>query len=302
MKSSNLFWGFFFITFGSLYLLGRYTSIDIDWYVIWDLWPVVIILIGISIILKGTFVKPIISLIMGIILAVFVFGMVNDAFDFIDDRDFHRNHFREYSENTYRLDYNDSISQVNLKIAAGAGKFNIERTTEDLIKGTSAGNVGKYIFDKSQSDSVVNVNVSMNEVGTKFFSGKYTNDFQISLNENPIYNLDIQIGAAKSYFNLIPFKLNNISLKTGATETKIKLGNKSPLVDLNVEMGAASLVIYIPQTSGCRITGEMALVSKNLDGFIVNGSEYETDNFQTASEKIFINVNGGLASLEVSKY
>ncbi|MBK8947142.1 MAG: hypothetical protein IPM32_18010 [Ignavibacteriae bacterium] len=301
MKSSNLFWGFAFITFGSLYLLNRYTYIDIDWYYIWDLWPVAIILMGISIIFKGTFIKPVISVVMGIILGVFIFGLINDAFDFDNYRDFQRKHVREYSENFYRIDNNDSIKQVNLTIAAGAGKFNIEKISDELVKGFSSGNIGKYEFTKSQNDSTMQIDVRMEEVGAKIF-GKYSNDFQLSLNENPIYNFDLQIGAAKSYFNLIPFKVKNISLKTGATETKIKLGNRFPETDLNVEMGAASLKIYIPQTSGCKITGEMALVSKNLDGFIINGSDYVTDNFQTASEKIYINVNGGLASLEVSKY
>ena len=96
MKSSNLFWGFFFITFGALYLLGRYTAIDIDWYAAWDLWPIVLILIGISIILKGTIFRPIFSVIMGIVLALFIFGMINDTFDFFDRDNFHRKHFNDY--------------------------------------------------------------------------------------------------------------------------------------------------------------------------------------------------------------
>ncbi len=146
MKSSNLFWGFFFITFGALYLIGRYTSIDIDWYLAWDLWPIVLILIGISIILKGTIFRPIFSVIMGIVLALFIFGMINDTFDFFNRDNFHRKHFHDYSENSYIIEYQNDISEVNLNIAAGAGKFNIERTTEDLIKGNSEGNEGKYNF------------------------------------------------------------------------------------------------------------------------------------------------------------
>ncbi|MBI1931477.1 MAG: hypothetical protein HYS24_02950 [Ignavibacteriales bacterium] len=302
MKSSNLFWGFFFITFGALYLLGRYTAIDIDWYAAWDLWPIVLILIGISIILKGTIFRPIFSVIMGIVLALFIFGMINDTFDFFNRDNFHRKHFHDYSENSYIIEYQNDISEVNLNIAAGAGKFNIERTTEDLIKGNSEGNVGKYNFTKNQIDSIINVDIKMDDTGDKIFEGHLTNDFQLSLNENPVYNIDLQIGAAKSYFNLIPFKVKNISLKTGATETKIKLGNKIQETNLNVEMGAASLKIYIPQTSGCKITGDMALVSKDLDGFIVNGSDYVTDNFDTATEKILIHVNGGLSSFTVNKY
>ena len=47
MKSSNLFWGFFLVTFGTLYLVARYTTFLIDWYAIWELWPVLIILAGV---------------------------------------------------------------------------------------------------------------------------------------------------------------------------------------------------------------------------------------------------------------
>jgi len=303
MKSSQLFWGFFFITVGSLYLVGRYTAFIIDWYAIWDLWPVIVILAGVAIILKGTFFKPIVSVLMGILLAFLVFGLFNDMFDVFEGRNFHIGHSRNISEKYYNIEYDKSINHVNLNIEAGAGKFHIEKTTDDLLKGYSRGNLGTYKLNNSQNDSVAWVDLKMKKIGNEFFGTSLKNQFKIRLNENPTYSFDLKIGAAKSYFNLIPFKVKNLVLKTGATDTKIKLGDKSEMVYVNVEMGAASLKIYIPENSGCKIKGDMVLINTELDGFNkFNSDYYITDNYDNAAEKIVIDIEGGIASFEVARY
>jgi len=302
MKSSNLFWGFFFVTFGSLYLIARYSTLVIDWYAIWDLWPVVIILVGVSIILKGTFAKPIISLLMGIVLAFFLFGIINDLFDISGSHYFHRRYMHDFSENNYKIEFNENIKHANLRIDAGAGKFQIDRISDNLVKGYSQGNIGEYKFSSGDKDSTAWVNISMDDFHNNFFNVRYKNDLYLQLNDKPSWNFDIHVGAAKLYLNLIPFEVDDFNLETGATETKIKFGKKSKFTNVKVKMGAASLKVYIPKTSGCKITGDMALVSKNLDGFEEHGSDYITSNYESAKEKIKMNVDGGIASFRVERY
>jgi hypothetical protein len=303
MKSSNLFWGFFFITFGSLYLVAKYSDFYIDWYAIWELWPLLIILAGISIIIKGKIFKPVISVLIGVLLAFLAFGFLNDVFDIFEDNNWHRSHWRDYSENNYRMEYNPNIEHVNLSIKAGAGKFNIEQSTEALIKGYSKGNIGDYNFDKKVEDSIAWVSLSMEDVNVDIFGGNYKNQFQLNLNENPSYSFDLEIGAAKSYFNFIPFKVETLILETGATETKIKLGNKIDKTFVDVKMGAASLMIYIPKTSGCKITGDMVLMSKELRDFIkLESDDFITDNYENSAEKIIMNIQGGVSAFEVIRY
>lgn len=304
MKSSNLFWGFFFITFGGLYLIARYSSFVIDWYAIWELWPILIILVGIAIILKGSFFKPIISILIGVLLAFLAFGFFNDVFDVFDYHETRDTRWwDDYSENYYNLSYDNNIKHVNLNIEAGAGKFYIEKTTDDLVKGYSRGNIGEYDFTNSKNDSIAWVSLSMDDVHSDIFGSSLKNQLKLSLNENPTYTLDLKIGAAKSFFNLIPFKVKNLVLKTGATDTKIKLGSKSEMTYVNVEMGAAALVIYIPKSSGCKIAGDMILMSKNLDGFAKqNSGAYFTDNYNLADNKIILDIKGGISSLDVKRY
>lgn len=303
MKASQLFWGFFFITFGTLYLVARYSTFYIDWYAIWELWPVLIILAGVAIILKGTFVKPVISVLIGILLAFLAFGFFNDLFDVFGNDNHFKTRSRNYSENNYNLEYNEEIAHVNLKIAAGAGKFTIDDTTKKLVTGYSRGNFGNYNLTSTNKDSVVWVDFNMDNVDVDLFGGNYNNQLKLSLNKEPSYSFDLEIGAAKSYFDLRPFKVKNLVLQTGAADTRIRLGDKSELVMVNIEMGAASLKIYVPQKSGCKINGEMVLMSKDLDGFVKKGSDYYiTENYESAAEKIIIDIDGGVSAFEVKRY
>jgi hypothetical protein len=303
MKASQLFWGFFFITFGTLYLVARYSTFYIDWYAIWELWPILIILAGIAIIFKGTFVKPVISVFIGILLAFLAFGFFNDLFDVFDNNNHFNSRSSNYSENNYNLEYNKEIEHVNLKISAGAGKFTIDDTTDKLVKGYSRGNFGDYNLTSTNKDSLVWVNFNMEKVDVDLFGGNYKNQLKLSLNEGPTYSFDLEIGAAKSYFDLRPFKVNNLILKTGAADTKIRFGDKSELIIVNIEMGAAGLKIYVPKKSGCKINGDMLLIAKDLDEFIQKDSDYYiTENYEQAENKIIIDIEGGVAAFEVKRY
>ena len=80
IKSSQMFWGFSFLTVGVLYLLEKLDVYWGYWGFIWDLWPLILILAGIAIIVKGTFLKPLISGLFGILVGVLVFGFFNNLF------------------------------------------------------------------------------------------------------------------------------------------------------------------------------------------------------------------------------
>lgn len=302
MKTSHLFWGFFFITIGALYLIERYSSFFIDWYFLWDLWPLIIIIVGIAIIFKGTFVKPVISILLGIFVAFLIFGFINDIFNGFPNRKFERKS-RDIVEQNYSIPLNDSVRFVHLKIEAGAGKFQIEDATDNLIESNVKSDISKYNFHHSQRDSSVWVNIEMDKFGNQIFGRSKENKIDVRLNELPKWSFDINIGAAKSYFDLRPFKVQNLVLNTGATETKIKLGDKNEMTYLNVNMGAASLTVHIPETSGCKVTGDMVLMSKELKGFDKKESSYYyTSNYDEAKQKIIIEVNGGVSSFKVVRY
>ncbi|HLG31604.1 MAG TPA: DUF5668 domain-containing protein, partial [Ignavibacteriaceae bacterium] len=61
MKTSHIFWGTLFIVLGLLVFINNFTPIYVDWGTIWKLWPLVIILIGISILIKHRYGKGVVA-------------------------------------------------------------------------------------------------------------------------------------------------------------------------------------------------------------------------------------------------
>ncbi|PKL88815.1 MAG: hypothetical protein CVV23_08355 [Ignavibacteriae bacterium HGW-Ignavibacteriae-2] len=300
MKTGQIFWGVLFVTIGSLILLQRYDIFIMDWSFVWDLWPVLLILWGLSIITKETFVKPIITVLIAFFIGAVLYGSVSNIVDGSNNVLWQND---DYDVRTFYEDYYENIKFADLKLSAGVGTFTIKDRTSRLIKGIAQGNIGEYTFNTYNNDDNTNINVEMNEADFNPFKNKTRNRLELQLNENTIWNLDLNLGAAKAYFDLTPFKVQNLSLKTGATKTKIKLGKEYNNTDVNIEMGAATLDIAVPKEAGCRLKGDMVLIIKDLKGFSkLDSGYYETDNFDSAAQKITINVNGGVSALDINRY
>ena len=299
MKSKQLFWGFFFLTLGFLYLLVKFgVFLEIDFS--WDLWPLLLILAGISIITEGTFIRPLLSGVFGILVALLVFGWVGNIFN--DDDDFDSVSTEEYVKKTFTVPYDSTITIANLSLKAGAGKFFINDDTDKLIYAKAKGTKVNYSMKDSQKDSIVWIDIKSETKNFKLFNDKPTK-FYLKLNQNPVWNLDLELGAAKSEIDLSNLRVKNLVLKTGATKTEIKLGDKLKKTYLNIDMGVASLKIKIPHNAGCKILGNMGLVKKELPDFeTTDKGIYKTSNYETAEKKIIIDFNGGVSKFEVERY
>ena len=72
---------------------------------------------------------------------------------------------------------------------------------------------------------------------------------------------------------------------------------------LKIEAGASDMDILIPDSSGCEINSDVALSSKNYEDFIkISKNIYRTENFDTSTKKIFIEIDCGVSSIDVKKY
>ncbi len=298
MKTGKLFWGFFLLTMGFLFLLTRYDVIQSSFGFVWDIWPLLFVFWGAVVIFKDSIARPVISALFGIFVALLLFGMIDNgfwSFDF-NDRD------NSYTE-SYNEDYSPDIKTAELEINSGAGTFIIKNTTDKLVDGKGKGSFGEYDFESWKDDSHATVRFNLHKKNVNFFRGRLKNQLEISLNQNPVWDIEFNIGASKSNFDLSEYKIKNVSLHTGATSSKIKLGDRYDSTNVFVEMGAASITIQIPKTSACSINGDMALVSRDFPGFSKKDSGYyETENYNSSSKKVFIRINGGVSSVRVERY
>ena len=306
MKASHIFWGLLFIGLGLLVLINNFTNIFMDWGAIWKLWPLTIVLIGLSILVKHKYGKGIIAGLAAIVLAFAIFASFKTASHFVDN-DFHIDlgdePSQKYGTTEYSETFDSTITFAEFNFDAGGGSFNISNTTDNLIYARSEGILNNYVLTRYDSDSSSTINFKMGKKSVFRFGKDYKNSVDISLNTIPVWNMNFDVGAASMDFDFTPFKVRNVDVDMGAAAITIRLNDLYPETEVNVEAGASDINIYIPKESGCKIVTDGALSSKHFSEFKkLDSDHFMTDNFDEATNKVYINIDCGVSSISVDRY
>jgi len=295
MKTKHVFWGVLFITIGLLWLFDHVIHFRYEWGDIWKLWPVVIIFWGVSVMVKHQIVKAIIAGFTAFILAFAIFssvkyGIVNagEGIEFNFDGNDHSFH---YGVTDYSEPYSRSYDNASLHFKAGAGSFIVKDTTGELFFAHSEGRRDNYNLSKNAEHNKVDLDFEMTQKHISIFNGKNRNRVELKLNSNPLWDLDFDLGAASVNFDLSPYRTEKISIDMGAASLKLKLGDRAKETRLDLNAGASSIEIEVPEDAACEIKADVNLSSKHFDGFkSVDDDTYRTDNFDTAKNKIYITI------------
>ncbi len=306
MKTSHIFWGTLFIVLGLLVLINNFTVIFMDWGTIWKLWPAAIILLGISLLIKDKLGKGVVAGIAALIIAVSVFATFKTTvhlfhddftivFDDLDDCEF------EVTE--YEEAFDSSITKAFLEFDAGAGSFNVKDTTHQLIIMKTEGIKDNYKLKRFDSDSSSKIQFSMKHTRFRIGGKNYKNRVDVSLNSNPVWDMEFDIGAASVKLDLTSFKINDLNIDMGAAALDVRLGYLNDETTVDIDAGASDIDIFVPEGSGCQIKTDVALSSKNFHGFEkIMKNLYQTSNFEEAEKKIYIEIDCGVSSISVRRY
>jgi len=306
MKPSHIFWGLLFVGLGLLVLINNFTNIFMDWATIWKLWPLTIVLIGLSILVKHQSGKAVIAGLAAIVLALAIFASFKTATQFFSNDiniDFGDDADHEYSTSEFTEDYDSTLSFATLNFEAGAGTFNITDTTENLIFAKTVGHRNNYNLSRLDTDSSTIIDFDMGDKAVFRFGDNYKNTVDINLNPRPVWDMNFDVGAASMDFDLTQFKTKDITVDMGAASINIKLGDLFPETKLSVDAGASDINIFVPKESGCKIITDGALSSKHFNDFEkIDSDNYESENFKNAANKVFIDIECGVSSISVERY
>jgi len=306
MKPSHIFWGLLFVGLGLLVLINNFTNIFMDWATIWKLWPLTIVLIGLSILVKHQSGKAVIAGLAAIVLALAIFASFKTATQFFsndfqidlgDDAEY------DYTTTEFTEELDSTLKFATFNFDAGAGTFNITDTTYNLIAAITEGHKNNYKLKRLDTDSSSIIDFDMGDKAIFRFGDNYKNTVDINLNPKPVWDMNFDVGAASMDFDLTQFKTRDITVDMGAASIKIKLGSLSPEINLSVDAGASDINIFVPKESGCKIITDGALSSKHFDEFKkIDSDNYQTENFSEAANKVYINIECGVSSISVERY
>ncbi len=308
MKTKHIFWGLFFITLGVLILLNNLGGVNVELQQVWRFWPFVLIILGLSFLVKNNIIKSFLAALAALVLAVAIFAFFNSAFYFVDNR-FTINDKGisvtidgNVDTSNYNVPFNKEIKNAKFNFKAGAGTFAIDDTTTQLMSAITTGIKNNYELTNNGNNNSV-IELTMKSRKFIFNNGNLKNKAFIKLNTNPVWDFNFDLGAASVNFDLSPYKTEKIKLRMGAASCKIKLGDKSSITRLNLKSGVSSIDILVPDSAGCQISTDMALSTEDFYGFNKVGSDtYETTDFDSSKNKIYLNLHAGVSSIKVERY
>ncbi len=302
MKFRNIFWGMILILVGILFTLENLNVIDFDWYNLWRLWPVILVLWGVSIIPVKNLIKVVLVL---IVFAASTYYMMQETVYWHDNEysiTFNNNDTTpEERTQEFTIPYEDSAIVAKLDMEIAASKFVLVDESFDLIDFEKHGSSIYYKYTVKQVDSIVDVNIYIEDEVS--LSGHNNNRIDMSLNPHPIWDLDFEIGAADANLDLSGLKVSNISIEGGAAAIKVKLGDNNPETKMSIETGASAIKVLVPKESYCELDINAVLSGKTITGFQkVERGQYKTDNYDVATSKIYITVETAVSSYSIIRY
>jgi hypothetical protein len=198
--------------------------------------------------------------------------------------------------------YDSTLPLASLRFISGAGSFTLRDTCAALFRAETETDLGKYEIDSRTGSDKKDVTLRLANRTIGFPAGGH-NSVTMCLHPGPVWALDFELGAAKLDADLSPFDAENIDIKTGAADVRLRLGDRAEQCRVRIHAGVSSISVRVPESAGCEIKSESGLSSKAFDGFVDRGEgEYRTANFDTASRRIFLTFKAGVSSLKVVRY
>ncbi|HEX5014100.1 MAG TPA: DUF5668 domain-containing protein [Candidatus Limnocylindrales bacterium] len=126
-------------------------------------------------------------------------------------------------------------------------------------------------------------------------------DWTVGLSGDIPLDLRVETGAARGDLDLSDLRVRSLELKTGASETRIRLPRRAGATSVRAQTGAAALVVEVPADVAVRIRSRMTLGTTDIDEarFPREGDGYASPDYATAANRADIEVSGGVGSIRV---
>lgn len=307
-NNNNIFWGLLLIVLGALFLLHNLHVIAFSFKGLWKFWPVILIYLGLSSIIKFSTQKTWPLLVIAILGVGTIVALLqvepkskNDE-NYSFDKEVQENETGNAKIFKFKEPFNKEVKTASLKIDFGAGKLRLNSNTVNLADAEVNSSLSGYNFTSEVVGNNANISFGMPN-GNIDLKDDFENNAILNINKNVIWDISANTGASETYLNLEQNRVAKLSFETGASKSTIKLNNLNPITEVAIDAGVGEVEILIPQNAAAQIVKNSDLSTHNFEGFDkISSNLYQTKNFNTSPNKIQIVIDGGLASFKVKKY
>lgn len=190
------------------------------------------------------------------------------------------------------------VESAHVRIEYGAGELFVDGRTapDELLNGTFSEGVDYRTREKGET-----LEVELKPPGDSWLDWGKRRRWQIGLNRDVPLHLDVRTGASASQLNLTDTHVARLTLKTGASDSRVQLPALARETRVDVETGAASVELEVPPGVAARIRAEAGLAEVQVDRsrFPRAGGMYESPDFETAVHRVDISIKVGIGSVRI---
>ena len=248
-RGVHLFWPIILIGVGSILLLSNLGVIAGNpWTIVFQLWPVLLIALGLEILFGGsTGWRAVVSALLGLGLVAGILWVLI-AQPAIPGLSFSNN--LQKTTIAYPISGVESAN-ANLSFGAGSNHLFAIGDSNNLIEGTLQTYVPP-IFKVTQSGDRANIQLEQGTTMAVYFPPFSPEEkWEVGLNSAVTYHINLNIGVGQSKMDMSKLRLSGGEIDGGVGGTEMWLPNTGKF-RLNVNGGVGELRIYVPHNMAVR--------------------------------------------------
>jgi hypothetical protein len=292
MKPVHFLIGLFFIVFGTVLFMSNLG------YKPWQLarlfsaiGPLLLILVGISLLWRGRIPRGIslalIVLFVGVTVVFFLGYPLTSSV--------------ETDLLIEALTYpSPSAGKLDLKFSAG--KLVLGSTNKQWAEGQFSGVAAITKVRETNRKLALEIEPK-DRINPRFPGDRQQSVWKLNISPQLTWEININAGAVEGNLNLGQIPFHHLNLNCGASDLEIRLGGNGRHGMVRINSGASTLRFLIPETTGVRIRLDGAMAKTNLgaSGLFKVNNRFVSDNYETAHERIDLNLHIGVSNLEIER-
>lgn len=327
MKAKKIINGLTLILIGIIFLANTLGILDWSvWSNIFKLWPLLLVSLGLSLILRGkglSFLGPLIILLAIILGAGAIYMGINFEGKVVSEvktlsreivTEAQKARVNEFPpevkipseiETTdevgviLEIEEHPKIEKASIVLKFDVGKLTLNESTPLLYECISQYQYKEFEpFEKfSRTGKEANIIIYHSPVNKKRISNNIKNNWELKLNNQIIYNLSIETGALNMDSNLSGFKVEKLVIKSGVSNINLVVPNYNSKII--IDTGVSNIDIAIPKDVGVMLNIDSGIAIKGLDDFIKRDDTYISNNYDNSEFKTEIEIDCGVSNIHI---
>lgn len=192
----------------------------------------------------------------------------------------------------------EDADEARIKVRYGAGQLFIhgDAGVGELLNGTFSGGLEREIHREGQRLHVV-----LRSPRGEWPWTPGARDWAVGLNDAIPLSLDVEVGASDTCLDLTGLRVTELCLRAGASSTEVRLPAHAGHTRASIKAGASSLSLLIPKGVAAHIQakGGLAAITVDRARFPQAGGIYRSPDFETAENRVEIEVETGVGSVDI---